>query len=97
MASYSFVAGKLKNDFIVAHDNVWQPGDAKGTSFSTPRVTGAATLLRHKFPNLDGPALKQVILQTADDLGATGVDEVFGHGKLNVPNAMSPIGKVTPR
>ncbi len=97
MASYSFVAGKLKNDFIVAHDDVWQPGDAKGTSFSAPRVTGAATLLRHKFPNLDGPALKQVILQTADDLGAPGVDEVFGHGKLNVPNAMSPIGRVTAR
>jgi len=97
MASYSFVAGNLKNDFIVAHDDVWQPGDARGTSFSAPRVTGAATLLRHKFPNLDGPALKQVILQTADDLGAPGVDEVFGHGKLNVPNAMSPIGRVTAR
>jgi hypothetical protein len=35
--------------------------------------------------------LKQVLLQSADDLGAPGVDEIFGHGQLNVINALSPI------
>ena len=83
------------NDFIVAHDDVLFTGDANGTSFSSPRVVGAAALLRHKFPNLDGSALKQVLLQTASDLGATGVDSVYGYGKLNISNAMSPQGKVT--
>ena len=95
MADYSYTAGKLQNDFIVAHDDIWQRADGAGTSFAAPRVTGAAALVRHKFPNLNGPQLKQVLLQTADDLGVKGVDETFGYGKLNVLGALSPIGGLT--
>ena len=95
MAAYSYTAGELKNDFIVAHDDIWQSGDGSGTSFAAPRVTGAAALVRHKFPNLNGPQLKQVLLQSADDLGAPGPDAVFGYGKLNVMSALSPIEGLT--
>ena len=95
LAAYSIKAGELKNDYIVAHDDVWKEGDAGGTSFATPRVAGAAALVRHKFPNLNAPQLKQVLLQTADDIGATGTDEVFGYGRLNVLNALSPVGKLS--
>ena len=95
LADYSFPPGRnLRNDYIVAHDDIWTQGDGRGTSFSAPRVAGAAAVVRHKFPNLDGAGLKQVLLQTADDLGATGVDDVFGHGALNLPSALSPIGRV---
>ena len=87
----------MGEDFIVAHDDVLTSGDAAGTSFAAPRVVGAAALLRHKFPNLNGSALKQVLLQTATDLGATGVDNIYGYGLLNIPNAMSPQGNVTPK
>jgi len=87
----------MQNDYLVAYDSVFTAGDVSGTSFATPRVAGAAALIRHKFPNLDGPALKQVLLQTATDLGATGVDDVFGHGRLNIMNALSPVGKVVAR
>ena len=97
MADYSIVAGNLKNDFIVAHDDVLASGDASGTSFAAPRVTGAAALVRHKFPNLTSPQLKQVLLQTATDLGDPGVDDVYGYGKLNIEGALSPIGKVVPK
>ena len=97
MANYSIIAGDLKNDFIVAHDDVVTYGDAAGTSFAAPRVTGAAALVRHKFPNLTSPQLKQVLLQTATDLGAEGVDEIYGHGELNVLGALSPIGNVVPK
>ena len=95
LAAYSIKAGQLKHDYIVAHDDVWQNGDAGGTSFSAPRVAGAAALVRHKFPKLNAPQLKQVLLQTADDLGAAGPDEVFGYGRLNVLGALSPIGKLS--
>ena len=95
LADYSIKAGQLKHDYIVAHDDVWQNGDAGGTSFSAPRVAGAAALVRHKFPKLNAPQLKQVLLQTADDLGAVGPDEVFGYGRLNVLGALSPIGKLS--
>ena len=97
LAPYSQSAGAMGNDYIVTHDDVLYRGDFEGTSFAAPRVAGAAALVRHKFPNLDGPALKQVLLQTADDLGAPGVDSIFGHGKLNVLNALSPIGRVRAR
>tara|TARA_A100001015_G_scaffold90780_1_gene101114 strand:+ start:308 stop:1438 length:1131 start_codon:yes stop_codon:yes gene_type:complete len=97
IASYSLQAGDMGEDFIVAHDDVLTSGDAAGTSFAAPRVVGAAALLRHKFPNLNGSALKQVLLQTATDLGAKGVDNIYGYGLLNITNAMSPQGNVTPK
>jgi len=97
IANYSIIAGDLKHDFIVAHDDVVTSGDGAGTSFAAPRVTGAAALVRHKFPNLTASQLKQVLLQTATDLGAEGVDEIYGHGKLNVQGALSPIGNVVPK
>ena len=97
MASYSYQAGDLKYDFIVAHDDVLSPGDASGTSFAAPRVSAAAALVKNKFPNLTSANIKQVLLQTATDMGATGVDEVYGYGKLNIAGALSPIGNVTSR
>ena len=97
LTDYSLKAGNLKNDFIVAHDDILTSGDGQGTSFAAPRVSAASALLRQKFPNLDGNGLKQVLLQTATDMGDPGVDEVYGHGKLNIPNAMSPQGKVRPK
>ena len=94
IANYSYQAGNMLNDFIVAHDDVLFSGDASGTSFSSPRVSGAAALVRQKFPNLTGNQLKQVLLQTATDLGTSGPDNIYGYGKLNLENAMSPQGRV---
>lgn len=97
LTTYSLKAGDMMGDFIVANDDILTYGDAAGTSFAAPRVAGAAALLRHKFPNLNGSALKQILLQTATDMGTPGVDATYGYGKLNIPNAMSPQGSVTPR
>ena len=97
MVSYSLIAGDLMYDFIVAHDDVVTTGDGNGTSYAAPRVTGAAALVSQKFPNLTSAQVKQVLLQTAYDLGATGVDEVFGYGRLSVVNSLSPVGTVVPR
>jgi subtilisin family serine protease len=97
MADYSIIAGDLMNDFIVAHDDLLSASDGQGTSYASPRVAGAAALVRHKFPNLESAQLKQVLLQTATDLGATGVDATFGHGKLNIAGALSPQGTVVPK
>ena len=38
---------------------------------------------------------KQVLLKSADDIGAPGVDEVFGYGRLNIMGALSPIDGLT--
>lgn len=95
--NYSIIAGDLMNDFIVAHDDVIIEGDEGGTSTAAPRAVGAAAIVRQKFPNLTSQQLKQVLLQTAIDLGAPGVDEVYGYGKLNIPGALSPYGIVVPK
>ena len=95
LASFSLSAGLMKNDFIVAHDDVLAKGDGKGTSYAAPRVAGAAALIRQKFPELSGFQVKSVLLETATDIGDPGVDAVFGYGKLDLRNAMSPQGSLS--
>jgi subtilisin family serine protease len=95
LASFSLKAGRMQHDFIVAHDDVLAKGDGSGTSYSTPRVAGAAALIRQKFPELSGFQIKSVLLETATDIGEPGVDEVFGYGKLDLQNAMSPQGALS--
>ncbi len=65
---------------------------ALGTSMATPMVAGAAALLMERWPSLAPEDIAQVLLQTADDIGAPGVDEVFGHGLLNIRQALSSVG-----
>ncbi len=59
-------------------------------------MAGAAALIKQKFPNVNGKELKAVLLHTATDMGDPGVDEIYGHGKLDLRNAMSPQGNLTP-
>jgi hypothetical protein len=64
-----------------AYVSGWQ-----GTSFAAPQVTGAVAIARQMFPNLSGPELARLILITASDRGAQGVDDVYGWGLLNMQN-----------
>lgn len=95
LADYSHSAGDMSSDFMVAHDDVLSPGDAAGTSFAAPRVAGAAALVRQKFPLLDGGELKSLLLNTATDMGASGPDPIYGMGKLDLGNALSPQGALS--
>jgi hypothetical protein len=52
-------------------------------------------LLAQAFPNLTGKQIVQILLNSADDLGAPGVDTVFGHGALNIARAFAPQGATT--
>jgi subtilisin family serine protease len=63
-----------------------------GTSFSAPTITGAVALMAQAFPNLTGKQIVSILFQTADDLGASGVDSIYGHGRLNIQRAFQPIG-----
>lgn len=59
-----------------------------GNSFAAPAVAGAAALLKQYWPQLGGRAISRILLDTATDAGAPGVDAVFGVGILNVEKAM---------
>lgn len=63
-----------------------------GTSFSAPQVSGAAALLAQAFPNLTGRQIADILLRSAFDVGAVGVDTVFGHGILDINRAFQPVG-----
>ena len=94
LASYSVSAGSTAmNHFIVADGTSILDG-GNGTSYAAPRVTGALGLVSQKFPELTAQQRKILILHTADDLGVTGVDPVFGHGLLNIGSALNPVGKL---
>lgn len=61
-----------------------------GTSFSAPIVTGAAALVLSRWEWLEAHDVADVLLRSARDLGAPGVDEVYGHGLLDVEASLSP-------
>lgn len=66
-----------------------------GTSFATPQVAGAAALLAQAFPNLTGQQIVRLLLDSARDAGASGVDSTYGTGILDIAAAMAPRGAMT--
>ena len=88
-ASYSNHAGVYKDYFITAPvDGGWC---SSGTSCSAPVVSGAAALIMDRY-NTNAADTRDILFETADDIGAPGVDSVFGHGRLNARRALSPLG-----
>ena len=63
-----------------------------GTSMAAPHVSGALALLMERFPYLDNPQIRDVLLTTATDLGAPGVDEIYGWGLIDLKKAIEGPG-----
>ena len=100
LTSYSQQCGSAMNYCLVAPGNVVfidpqaKVGDAGyalyqggGTSYAAPQVAGAAAVVWSAFPYLNNDQVRQLILGGAKDLGAPGVDPVFGWGLLDVTKA----------
>lgn len=62
-----------------------------GTSFAAPQVCGVAALMLSANPALTNVQVKQIIEDTADDLGDPGFDPDFGHGRLNAYTAVCTV------
>jgi hypothetical protein len=67
-------------------------GYTSGTSMAAPQVSGAAAIIMAMSPGLTSRQAAEILLTTATDLGATGVDDVYGHGLLNLDRATQPVG-----
>ena len=63
-------------------------GWMQGTSMAAPQVTGTAGIVA-SVTGLRGQALRDRIIGTADDLGASGYDTTFGAGRLNSYRAVT--------
>ena len=59
-----------------------------GTSFAAPHVAGAAALMRGSRPDLSQDQVRDLLRQTADDVGELGFDPLTGWGRLNAARAM---------
>jgi len=101
IASFSNRAGDARNAFLVAPgtglisaynraDNVY--ASMSGTSMAAPVVAGAAALVKSRWMYLTAQQTAGVLFRTATDLGAPGVDEIYGWGLVNVERAMQPVG-----
>jgi subtilisin family serine protease len=84
----------------------WAVGDhylrLAGTSMAAPHVSGVAALIRGRHPEFSREQVQQVLLNTADDLGPSGWDPVFGYGRVNARRAVTvdaiPVAEImTPR
>ncbi|MCR5877712.1 S8 family serine peptidase [Phenylobacterium sp. J367] len=91
---------KLMNRFLVAPGELILVSDGEGgvtrrsgTSFAAPLVTGAVALLHDRWPWLEQHPHESadIILKSAKDLGAPGVDAVYGWGMLDIAASQSPL------
>ncbi|GGD68162.1 hypothetical protein GCM10010990_17110 [Croceicoccus mobilis] len=81
--------GEIYTETIGGTDYVYV---VNGTSFAAPQISGAAALLAQAFPNLTGTEIVELLLTTAVDKGASGTDEVYGSGVLDIAAAFAPQG-----
>lgn len=61
----------------------------QGTSYAAPTISGVAALLKQRFEYMSMSQVRDVMLTTATDLGAKGVDDTFGWGMVNVSKALN--------
>ena len=59
-----------------------------GTSAAAPNVSGVASLVWSANPNLTAGQVREILSQTAYDLGAQGYDTEHGHGFVNADAAV---------
>jgi len=88
--------GDLKKgkDFGILQDTIdGKNGHAyqafQGTSMATPHVAGAAAVMLSM--GLDADSAIDALLDSAKDLGGEGVDEKYGHGRLDVAEAVKTV------
>ncbi|WP_176730543.1 S8 family serine peptidase [Micromonospora mirobrigensis] len=64
-------------------------GLSQGTSFATAIVSGAAALVRARYPKLDAANVVNRLVGTARDQGAAGRDPEYGFGSLDLVRALT--------
>lgn len=64
-------------------------GTCWGTSFSVPIVAGVLALMYSANPDLSAEQAKSILFSSALDLGASGWDPIYGHGRVDAAKAVA--------
>jgi len=67
-----------------------------GTSMAAPVVSAVAALVLSANPSLSVSQVKDILYNTAVDLGAPGKDDYYGHGRVNAYAAVAVASGGTP-
>ncbi|WP_085583131.1 MULTISPECIES: autotransporter serine protease [unclassified Pseudomonas] len=59
-----------------------------GTSMAAPHAAGSVAVLMERFPYMTGAEVASVLRTTATDLGAPGIDALYGWGMINLRKAI---------
>ena len=59
-----------------------------GTSMAGPHVAGVVALMRQANPDLDVDSIKQILMNTAVDLGVPGEENIYGWGLIDAYEAV---------
>jgi subtilisin family serine protease len=73
----------------LAGSNGWDYYYVHGTSMATAHVSGAAALLLSKHPGAAREAVRRALQETARDLGPPGFDNSYGHGLIQIQDALA--------
>ncbi len=63
-----------------------------GTSMAAPHVAGSVAVLMERFPYMSGAQVAQVLKTTATDMGAPGIDALYGWGMIDLSKAINGPG-----
>lgn len=72
--------------FVGEEDHYYR---ASGTSFSAALVSGLASRLLAARPELNAASVRRILIQSAVDVGAQGVDQVSGYGRVDYVRALA--------
>ena len=94
LADYSNACGITRDWCITAPGTDIDTGTriVSGTSFAAPIVSSAIAVLHDAHPYVPTADLVSILLETARDVGEPGVDDVYGHGVLDLERATRPVG-----
>lgn len=96
LAYYSNACGITQNYCITAPGSNLNSPESNwtldGTSFAAPIVSAAIAVIREAFPYMKSTDITNLLFTTARDLGAPGIDAIYGHGMLDLERATRPVG-----
>ena len=89
-------AGTTQNKYVVANGLPEPDSTSGGSSWAAARISGIAGAVLQQNPDLTAQEVVDVILDSAEDLGDPGTDNVYGRGFIRnaqqvLSNVMGPV------